>query len=139
MTLGYFAGMKQIFALVILLLAAGLTPAFAQADADDQYLMIYSLLQQGDNLADSGQPQRALTQYAEAQTELQQFQKVFPDWYPNIVNFRLKYLAEKIADVTASLPVPVPAQVRRQRTRRAAGSQRRMQGRARLPRKRMRK
>ena len=111
MTLGYFAGMKQIFALVILLLAAGLTPAFAQADADDQYLMIYSLLQQGDNLADSGQPQRALTQYAEAQTELQQFQKVFPDWYPNIVNFRLKYLAEKIADVTASLPVPVPAQV----------------------------
>ena len=103
--------MKQMFALVILLLAAGLTPAFAQADADDQYLVIYSLLQQADNLADSGQPQRALAQYAEVQTELQKFQKVFPDWNPNIVNFRLKYLAEKIADVTAALPAPAPAQV----------------------------
>ncbi len=116
-----------------------MTPAFAQADADDQYLMIYSLLQQGDNLADSGQPQRALTQYAEAQTELQQFQKVFPDWYPNIVNFRLKYLAEKIADVTASLPVPVPAQVAAATNAPTRPSQRQMQGRVRLPRKRMRK
>ncbi|HEY1489798.1 MAG TPA: tetratricopeptide repeat protein, partial [Verrucomicrobiae bacterium] len=106
--------MKHIFALVIFLLAAGLTPALAQADADDQYLMIYSLLQQADNLADSGQPQRALAQYAEVQTELQKFQKVFPDWNPNIVNFRLKYLAGKIADVTASVPAPVQAQVRAQ-------------------------
>src|SRR5271166_1603986 len=106
--------MKQIFALVILLLAAGLTPALAQADADDQYLMIYSLLQQADNLADSGQPQRALAQYAEVQTELQKFQKVFPDWNPNIVNFRLKYLAGKIADVTASVPAPVKAPVQSQ-------------------------
>ena len=109
--MGYFTGMKQIFALVILLLAAGLTPALAQADADDQYLMIYSQLQSADNLADSGQPQRALAQYAEAQTELQKFQKVFPDWNPTIVNFRLKYLAGKIADITAALPAPVPAKV----------------------------
>jgi Flp pilus assembly protein TadD len=114
MTLRYFAGMKQIIALVILLLAAGLTPALAQADADDQYLMIYSLLQQADNLADSGQPQQALAQYAEVQTELQKFQKVFPDWNPNIVNFRLKYLAGRIADVTASLPAPVQAPVQAQ-------------------------
>jgi len=108
MAFGYFAGMKQIFALVILLLAAGLTPAFAQADADDQYLMIYSELQQADSLSDSGQPQRALAQYAEVQTELRKFQKVFPDWNPNIVSFRLKYLAGKIADITAALPAPVP-------------------------------
>ena len=103
--------MKQMFALVILLLAAGLMPALAQSDADDQYLVIYSLLQQADNLADSGQPQRALAQYAEVQTELQKFQKVFPDWNPNIVNFRLKYLAGRIADTTAALPAPVKAQV----------------------------
>jgi tetratricopeptide (TPR) repeat protein len=111
MAFGYFAGMKQMFALVILLLAAGLTPALAQSDADDQYLVIYSLLQQADNLADSGQPQRALAQYAEVQTELQKFQKVFPDWNPNIVNFRLKYLAGKIADVTTALPAPVKAPI----------------------------
>jgi Flp pilus assembly protein TadD len=100
--------MKQVFALVIILLAAGLLPSFAQSDADDQYLVIYSLLQQADNFADSGQPQRALKQYAEVQNELQTFQKVFPDWNPNIVNFRLKYLAGKIADVTASFPPRLP-------------------------------
>ena len=111
MAFWYFAGIKQMFALVILLLAAGLTPALAQSDADDQYLVIYSLLQQADNLADSGQPQRALAQYAEVQTELQKFQKVFPDWNPNIVNFRLKYLAGKIADVTTALPAPVKAPI----------------------------
>ena len=115
MAFEYFAGMKQMFVLVILLLAAGLTPALAQADADDQYLMIYSLLQQADNLADNGQSQRALAQYAEVQSELQKFQKVFPAWNPNIVNFRLKYCAGKIADATAAAParvsVPAPAQV----------------------------
>ncbi len=108
MALRYFAGMKQILVLVVLLLAAGLTPAFAQADADDQYLIIYSLLQQADNSADSGQAQRALSQYAEVQTELQKFQRIYPDWNPNIVSFRLKYLAEKIADVTAQLPPQLP-------------------------------
>jgi tetratricopeptide (TPR) repeat protein len=109
MELRYFSGMKQFFALVIVLLAAGLTPAFAQADADDQYLIIYSLLQQADNLADSGQSQRALARYAEVQTELQNFQKLYPDWNPDIINFRLKYVAGKIADVTASIPAAPPA------------------------------
>ena len=42
--------------------------------------------------------------YIEAQTSLQKFHQGFPDWYPNIVNFRLSYLADKIAEATAALP-----------------------------------
>ncbi len=100
--------MKFFAALMIILLAAGLSPALAQQDEDDQYLIIYSLIQQADGLAAAGQPQRALAQYAEVQNELQKFQKIYPDWNPKIVNFRLKYLAEKIADVTAELPPTNP-------------------------------
>jgi tetratricopeptide (TPR) repeat protein len=96
--------MKFFAALVIILLAAGLSSARAQQGADDQYLTLYGLMQQADGLAASGQPRRALDQYVEVQGELQKFQKIFPDWNPTIVKFRLKYLAGKITDLTAQVP-----------------------------------
>jgi tetratricopeptide (TPR) repeat protein len=104
--------MKRFAALIFLALAVVLPRAHAQQDPDDQYVIIYSLMQRADSLAQNGQPQQALAQYAEAQGDLQKFQKLFPDWNPNIVNFRLNYLAEKIAGLTAQLPAtnaPPPA------------------------------
>ena len=97
--------MKRIVALLILILAARLPPACAQQGPDDQYIIIYSLMQQADSLDSSGQPRQALAQYVQVQGELQKFQKIYPDWNPRIVNFRLNYLAGKIAEVTAKLPV----------------------------------
>ena len=98
--------MKFFAAFVMLLLVVGLSPARAQ-NADDQYLIIYSLIQQADTLAGSGDARQALAQYNEVQGELEQFQKAFSDWNPKIVNFRLKYIAGKIAEVEAQLP-PMP-------------------------------
>ncbi len=97
--------MKYVVALAIFLLAAGWSSARAQSNADDQYLILYSLIQQADTLAGSGQPKAALNQYIEVQGELQKFQKIYPDWNPKIVSFRLKYLARKIDEVTSQLPV----------------------------------
>ncbi|MGB8368350.1 MAG: tetratricopeptide repeat protein [Limisphaerales bacterium] len=97
--------MKRLIALLILILAARLPPARAQQGPDDQYIVIYSLMQQADTLDSSGQPRQALAQYIQVQDELQKFQKIYPDWSPRIVSFRLKYLAEKIAELTAKLPV----------------------------------
>ena len=97
--------MKRLVALLILMLAALLPQARAQQGPDDQYIIIYSLMQQADTLDSSGQPRQALAQYVQVQGELQKFQQIYPDWSPRIVNFRLKYLAEKIAEVTAKLPV----------------------------------
>ena len=62
-------------------------------------------MQQADSLDSSGQPRQALAQYVQVRGELQKFQNIYPDWSPRIVSFRLKYLAEKIAEVTAKLPV----------------------------------
>ena len=97
--------MKRLVALLILILAAPLPSARAQQGPDDQYIIIYTLMQQADSLDGSGQSQQALAQYVQVQGELQKFQKIYPDWNPRIVSFRLNYLAEKIAEVTAKLPV----------------------------------
>ena len=111
--LEYFAGMKRLAVFAVLFATLSLSPmAHAQGNPDDQYLIIYALMQQADAFDNSGEPRRALDDYAEAQNNLQKFQRVFPDWNPRIVNFRLNYLAEKIAEVTAKLPstrAPAPA------------------------------
>ncbi len=97
--------MKRLFALLILMLAALLPPARAQQGPDDQYIIIYSLMQQADALDSSGQSRQALAQYVQVRGELEKFRNLYPDWNPRIVNFRLNYLADKITEVTAKLPV----------------------------------
>ena len=100
--------MKRFAAPAVLFLALTLWPARAQQGADDQYLIIYSLMQQADSLSSAGRPGEALAGFVEAQSELRKFQQVYPDWSPKIVNFRLNYLAEKIAELTPQVP-PAPA------------------------------
>jgi tetratricopeptide (TPR) repeat protein len=98
-----FNNMK-FFAAFALALFLALPLAHAQENPDDQYVVIYTLIQQGDAYLDSGQPQRALEDYVEAQGELQKFQQVYSDWNPNIVSFRMNYLAQKIAALTPQGP-----------------------------------
>ena len=97
--------MKRLVALLILILAAPLPSARAQQGPDDQYVIIYALIQQADSLDGSGQSQQALAQYIQVRGELQKFQEFYPNWNPRIVNFRLNYLGEKIAKETAKLSV----------------------------------
>jgi Flp pilus assembly protein TadD len=97
--------MKCLVALLFLILAAPLPSARAQQGPDDQYVIIYALMRQADSLDNSGQSRPALAQYIQVQDELQKFQKIYPDWNPRIVSFRLDYLTEKIAGVTAKLSV----------------------------------
>jgi cytochrome c-type biogenesis protein CcmH/NrfG len=95
--------MKRLAVFVVLILAL-LPSARAQENPDDQYLIIYALMQQADTFDNAGEPRRALDGYAEAQKDLQRFHTAFPDWNHKIINFRLDYLAEKIAEMTAKLP-----------------------------------
>ena len=110
--------MKYLAALAVIFFLA--IPAVrAQQSPDDQYVVIYELIQQGDVNAAAGQPQKALEDYAEAQRELQKFQQIYPDWNPTIVGFRINYLAQKVAAFTpaapatnaapANVPPPTPA------------------------------
>ena len=96
--LWHFGGMK--FLCVIGLLFAGLSlTARAQQGADDRYVSIYGLIEQADNLAQTGDPGEAVAAFDDAQKQLQQFKREFPDWNPNIVSFRLNHIAEQVADL----------------------------------------
>ena len=99
--------MKCVWVLVLL---TGLFPGLCLSvlAQDDQYVRIYSLIQEGDSLNSSARPGLALAKYIEAQTALQTFQKVYPDWNTKVVNFRLNYLASSIAELSARQPAPAP-------------------------------
>jgi tetratricopeptide (TPR) repeat protein len=97
-------------AIVALCLMCAL-PMHARAQsADDQYVRIYNLIQEGDSLNNSRGPAPALQKYLEAQVALERFKKVYPDWNVGVVNFRLNYLATRIAAASALAPAaPAPA------------------------------
>lgn len=97
--------MKCFFALAGLMLAVLLSQARAEGP-DDEYVRIYTLIQQGDSLNSSDQAVQALAKYSEAQTALQRFKRLYSDWNTRVVDFRLNYLAAKIATITTKVPVP---------------------------------
>ena len=99
--------MNRFLALVsaTLFLVAG-TAAYAQ---EEQYVQVYNLIQDADASANADVPLQALNKYLRAQTELQKFQKVYPEWNSRIVNFRLNYLAAKIADFSGRTAAPAIA------------------------------
>ena len=102
------ATMKRLLAGLVLIVTLGVLSAHGQG-ADDQYVHIYTLIQQGDALDAASQPEQALAKYQEAQTDLERFKRVNPDWNNAIVNFRLSYLAAHIAEIQTRLPAPEPA------------------------------
>ena len=102
--------MKHFAVLAFLLLAVLVSPARAQQAADDRYLAVYGLIEQADGMGAPEQASAALAKYVQAQSELQRFKKIYPEWNPKIIEFRLSYVAEKISDLTpqVNLAVAVP-------------------------------
>ncbi|MGC3961158.1 MAG: hypothetical protein QM813_25490 [Verrucomicrobiota bacterium] len=94
--------MKRLFVLLIALWV--LTSGAPAQTVDEQYVRIYNLIQQADALRQSGDDQSALPKYLEAQTTLNLIQRQNPTWQPKVVSFRLNYIANKIAAISAAAP-----------------------------------
>jgi len=94
--------MKSLWVAAICLVSL-LPVARAQQEADDKYIAIYGTVQQAENQAETGEPKTALASLTEAQAALHQFQKLYPDWNPAIISYRLDDLAKKIATLKARL------------------------------------
>ncbi|HOX56074.1 MAG TPA: tetratricopeptide repeat protein [Candidatus Paceibacterota bacterium] len=88
---------------VILVLLLGLAGARA-AGADDQYVHLYNLIQEADKLKNAGQSSEALSKYVEAQAALQRIQKGYPNWNTKVVTFRMNYVTDQIAALSAQSP-----------------------------------
>ena len=100
--------MRRCFGLVMVLALTGLAGAWA-GEADDHYIEIYKLIREADALNEGGQLSQAQTRYTEALASLQSFRKTYPDWNVLAVNYRLEYLASRIAGLAAKLPAPSAA------------------------------
>lgn len=112
--------MKRCYALIAAALMLAACGARAQ-ETDSDYVKIYSLIMDGDALANSGQSQEALSKYTQAQTALQLIRTNNPNWNVSVVKFRLEYLSGKIAALstridsesaartTATVPAPAGA------------------------------
>lgn len=96
--------MKGLFVLAGLIGFLAFSCARAAAQ-DDEYIRIYTVMQDADALSNSSQPGDALAKYIDAQTSLQRFQRIYPDWNRQVIQFRLNYLASRIAEISARIPV----------------------------------
>jgi tetratricopeptide (TPR) repeat protein len=80
-----------------------LVDTFAQTGGpDDLYLQAYTLIQEGDQLAQAGQRELARDRYVQAQGNLKKIQNSYPNYSKNAVEFRLDYVNERIK----ALPAP---------------------------------
>jgi len=100
--------MKRLVGLILVVVCGVVLSAFGQG-LDDDYVQIFKLIQEADALTSSA-PSQALAKYLDAQAALDRLHKGSPDWNPRIVNYRLTYLANKIASLSANpaLPPTVP-------------------------------
>lgn len=96
--------MKGLFVLAGLIGFLAFSCAHAVAQ-DDEYIQIYGVIQDADALGNSSQTGEALAKYIDAQTSLQRFQRIYPDWNRQVIQYRLNYLASRIAEISARTPV----------------------------------
>jgi Flp pilus assembly protein TadD/predicted nucleic acid-binding Zn-ribbon protein len=88
--------MKRLAAISALVLVSLVWNAVAEGP-DSEYLRIYTLIQEGDQTSLSG---LARQKYLDAQAALTKLQGSYPNWNPAVVQFRLDYVARKLAPAT---------------------------------------
>jgi hypothetical protein len=81
---------------IIVVVVLALCPARAD-DPEGQYLQIFQVIQDGDTLKKSGQVDKALAKYREAQVGLAKFQRSYPERDAKTVAYRLNYVSTQIA------------------------------------------
>lgn len=64
---------------------------------DDQYVKIYNMIRQADDLSQTGQRRSAYQEYEQAKKALEDLAKAYPDWRRSLIEFRLNYINAKLA------------------------------------------
>jgi tetratricopeptide (TPR) repeat protein len=66
------------------------------AGPDDSFIQAYTLIAQGDKLANLGQKNSAIQKYRQARNDLAALQSGYPSWNAGVVSFRIKYVDQKL-------------------------------------------
>ena len=86
--------LRFLLAAALLSIAAA---GVARAGADDDFIAIYNLIQQADSFREGGQAATAREAYSNALKRLHELQRSYPTWNERVINYRLRYVAEKLA------------------------------------------
>ncbi len=79
-------------------------------EPEDQYVPIYLMMQQAEELEQAGSGTTALVKFREAQAQLDKLQTAFPLWNAKLVSFRQRYVTAKISSLEKQYPgVGLPA------------------------------
>jgi hypothetical protein len=107
-----FAGQGGVHRFVLLTFLVAFC-SVCVADPDDDYLHVFGLIQQADALSANGNTESAHEKYQAAQQALLEFKRQNPTWNPKVLNFRMNYVAGKLAppakEETATQPEPTKA------------------------------
>jgi Tfp pilus assembly protein PilF len=101
--------MRRLLALMLIGMLG--LPAFCRSDdADDVYIRIYHLIEQADTLKQNGQSQSAYEKYDQAREALNRMQSTYPQWNNRLVEYRINYVRQKLAQLPppAAKPSPQP-------------------------------
>ena len=101
--------MKQFSFITKLILSFGLLSTVQAAGPDDSFIQAYSLIAEADNLTRLGQKNSAIQKYQQARNDLAALQSGYPDWNSAVVNFRIKYLDQKLKEIGAEATEDVKA------------------------------
>ncbi|MCI0535752.1 MAG: tetratricopeptide repeat protein [Verrucomicrobiales bacterium] len=102
--------MKRVFFCLFVAVMISSVRVYSQAP-DQQYLRVYSLIQEADRLSDSGESKAARAKYLEADADLKKLQTSYPNWNDKVVKFRLRYIEEKVGVIPPGIePAAIPEQ-----------------------------
>ncbi len=83
------------------ILALTFVPSLLRGQSpDDRYVQAYALIEEADNFKAAGVMRSAVTKYLEAEKAIKELQRLFPEWNPKIVSFRLGYIASALEPLT---------------------------------------
>ena len=88
--------MKRFSSITTFVLSLGLLFTAQAAGPDDSFIQAYTLIAQGDKLANLGQKNSAIQKYRQARNDLAALQSGYPSWNAGVVSFRIKYVDQKL-------------------------------------------
>ena len=101
--------MKRFSSITTFVLSLGLLFTAQAAGPDDSFIQAYTLIAQGDKLAELGQKNSAIQKYSQARNALAALQSGYPSWNAGVVSFRIKYVDQKLkslGDETSDTAAP---------------------------------
>jgi Flp pilus assembly protein TadD/uncharacterized coiled-coil DUF342 family protein len=99
-----------LFCIAFTFCERGANQLWAASDPGDRFLEAYFLIQEGDAAQRQADWAKADTKFNGALETLKEIKKDSPDWNPHIIEFRLKYVSDRLAELKSKLQPTEPVQ-----------------------------